>query len=503
MTLATDRAQLARELAPKGGAAFSAAWRARVEPWLIERFALARSEAGLGDVDAPGLALVAVGGTGRGDLAPESDLDLLLLHDKKIDPREVAERLWYPIWDEGLKLGHAVRTGKDALTLASGDLETATSLLACRHLVGDATLTDALADDALTLWRKKSKWALGALRETTKERWAGYGELAFLLEPDLKESHGGLRDIHGLRWAELAGPVLDADDAQDLASCEEALFDVRVALHTVTGRATERLGLEDQDAVAEVLGMDADELMASLSAGARRVAWVADEAWVRVSTRLSSDRPLLGWRSRSRAPGVIVRAGQVQLEPSADPAAPTRRCCLDRGRRRDPHVVPSEPGHVDAPRRAHADAARTVVDGAAGPVRRRARRGHGAIPVIESLDHVDPGGPATCPSGRRAQPTATQRLPPPLHRRSSPVRGRGQRRGAGRPGGPARPVGPGCVAARHRQGPSRRPLGGRGRTGRAASGRGWVSTRSTGRVPRDPGAPPPALQPTSRLRRLT
>ena len=84
------------------------------------------------------MALVAVGGYGRGELAPWSDLDLLLLHDAKRGIAPVAERLWYPIWDTKLKLGHAVRTVKEALRLAADDLDTATSYLTLRHLAGDA-----------------------------------------------------------------------------------------------------------------------------------------------------------------------------------------------------------------------------------------------------------------------------------------------------------------------------------------------------------------------------
>jgi [protein-PII] uridylyltransferase len=387
MTLANDRARLARERAGSGGAAFADAWRGVVEPWLVERFAAAREEAGLGEVDDPGLALVATGGTGRGDLAPASDLDLLLLHDRNIDPVTVAERVWYPIWDEGLKLGHAVRTEKDALAFAAGDLETATALVSARRIAGDPAIVESLVAAAQTQWRKRSRWALGRLREATEDRWAANGELAFLLEPDLKEARGGLRDIHALRWAEAAGIALDPQDAAELVECERTLFDVRVALHAVAERPTDRLGLEDQDAVAEVLGTDADALMGSVSATARRVAWVADETWDRVAARLSNDRPLLGWRSRSRAPGVIVKGGQVLLETSADPAAQPElvfdvvdvavrtgsrpaRATLSRLAERTP--VPVEPWSV-------AMRERFVAVLAAG---------HEAVPVIESLDHA-------------------------------------------------------------------------------------------------------------------
>src|SRR4051794_39606062 len=111
MSLAEDRDRLRADPARRGFE-FSSAWRARVDAWLVEQFASATAVVG----PQPGdVALAAVGGYGRGDLAPASDLDLLLLYRGKTVPAELAERLWYPIWDAGLKLGHAVRTVDDAL----------------------------------------------------------------------------------------------------------------------------------------------------------------------------------------------------------------------------------------------------------------------------------------------------------------------------------------------------------------------------------------------------
>lgn len=315
MTLAADRDHLRADPTLRG-LAFSEAWRSRVDPWLAERFADAVADGG-----TDGLALVAVGGYGRGDLAPGSDLDLLLLHRSKVPPAAVAERLWYPIWDEGLKLGHAVRTVTDALDLASGDLDTATALLTVRHLAGNERLTEELATAALAQWRKKAKRYLAMLRTSVAARQDQFGEVAYLLEPDIKEGRGGLRDVHALRWAERARRVLEDGDDEALVAAEAVLFDIRVALHATTGRATERLTLQDQDPVAASLGVDADALMADLARAADTVAWIGDETWDRVNMSLSTGSSLLGWRSREKAPGLIVRDGQVQLEPSSDPSS--------------------------------------------------------------------------------------------------------------------------------------------------------------------------------------
>ena len=314
MTLATEREALRTDRSLRG-TAYSDAWRTLIDAWLIERFAEAVEGA-----DGSGLALVAVGGYRRGDLAPASDLDLLLLHGPKVDPRAVAEKIWYPIWDEGLKLGHSVRTIADALDLASNDLDTATSLLTMRHLAGDQSLTDELTVSAAAQWRKKAKRSLTQLRASVSSRQDQFGEVAFLLEPDLKEGRGGLRDIHSLRWAEKARSVLEDGDDDALTAAEAVLFDARVELHRLTGRPVERLSLQDQDAVAEALGITADGLMGDLARAARTVAWISDEAWSKVATSLNTGSNLLGWRSRERAPGLMVRDGQVYLEPSCDPS---------------------------------------------------------------------------------------------------------------------------------------------------------------------------------------
>jgi [protein-PII] uridylyltransferase len=315
MTLAADRKRLLADGSLRG-CAFADAWRSTVDPWLVERFTAATD----GSPERGDLALVAVGGYGRGDLAPASDLDLLLLYRGRNPPGEVAEKIWYPIWDEGLKLGHSVRTIKEALELAAEDLDTATSLLTIRHLAGDEALTAEMGAAAAAQWTKRSKRFLAMLRDSVAARQTQQGEVAFLLEPDLKEGRGGLRDIHALRWAQAARPVLEEGDAEALAEAERVLFGARVELHRATGRAGDRLTLQDQDAVGQALGMSADELMAGVAHAARNVAWIADETWDRVGTSLATSISLLGWRSRERAPGMVVRDGQLSLEGSVDPA---------------------------------------------------------------------------------------------------------------------------------------------------------------------------------------
>ncbi|MET9399550.1 [protein-PII] uridylyltransferase [Kitasatospora sp. NPDC002965] len=241
-----------------------------------------------------GVALVAVGGYGRGELSPRSDLDVLLLHEGPLDPA-LPERLWYPVWDAGAALDHSVRTPAEARSVAAADLKAQIGLLDARHVAGDPALTAALRSAVLADWRASAPKRLPELRELGRERAERHGELSFLLEPDLKEARGGLRDVVALN-AVAATWLADAPrDGLDAAALR--LADVRDALHLVTGRATERLSLQDQDQVAERLGvLDADTLLRQVYEAARTIAYAGDVTWRAV------DRVLAGRSARGRRP---------------------------------------------------------------------------------------------------------------------------------------------------------------------------------------------------------
>ncbi|MGH9137657.1 MAG: [protein-PII] uridylyltransferase [Acidimicrobiales bacterium] len=301
------------------GRAWCAAYSRAVDEWLGELFDAA--------IDAPGspgaqrVALVAVGGYGRGELSPCSDIDVILLHDGRSDVVPLAERIWYPIWDEGLKLGHSVRTVKDALALAADDLDTATSLLSARHVAGDETLTADLVDAALSQWRKRAKRWLARLARSVDDRHDRAGEVAFLLEPDLKEGRGGLRDAHALGWAGAARAVLFDGDEDAVGAAYTTILDARVELHRRTQRPSDLLALQEQDGVAAALGYhDADELMKAVAGAARTIAWTSDDAWARITSTLRGPLGRLPRRDRAVAPGVLLRDGDVHLAPDARPA---------------------------------------------------------------------------------------------------------------------------------------------------------------------------------------
>ena len=292
---------------------------ALIDVWLAGLFDGAVQAAGGGSA---GAALVAVGGYGRSELCPQSDLDVMLLHAGRRDIAAIAERAWYPIWDASLKLGHSVCTAREALTLADGDMDSATALLSARHVAGDASLTTDLAVRARRRWEQRSKRWLQELANRVDVRHAQAGEVAFMLEPDLKEGRGGLRDVHALHWAEAARNVLLEHDAAGLDTAYATLLDARVELHRRTGRPSNVLALQEQDSVAEALAVtDADELMAGIASAARSIAWTSDDAWRRVRSSLRGPLGRVARRDRVIAPGLTLRDGEVHLDASANASA--------------------------------------------------------------------------------------------------------------------------------------------------------------------------------------
>jgi [protein-PII] uridylyltransferase len=301
-----------------GGREFCAALSAVTDDWVRDLFD--RAVAGH-DAKHGRLALLAVGGYGRGELAPYSDLDLLLVHDVKakkvasvVEP--VASALWYPLWDAGVKLGHAVRSVKEQITIVSEDLDSATALMTASHVAGDEELADEVIAKCRTSWDKHSDRFLAALRSRVRERQHHAGDVAYRLEPDLKLGHGGLRDVQSLLWARDGGLSILPADLDQLEACYDTLLGARVALHLATGRPGDVLRLEDQDATAQFGGwLDADALMADIAAAGRTIAWLVDENWGRSVS--SEERPA----DRAISSGIVLRNGEIELSELADPRA--------------------------------------------------------------------------------------------------------------------------------------------------------------------------------------
>jgi len=283
-----------------------------------------------------GVALIAVGGLGRAEPAPYSDLDLVLLHDGKASGlNALADSIWYPIWDGGIPLDHSVRTVDEAVAVAKDDLKAVLGLLDARHIAGDSELWGPLRARVLDVWRATAGKRAAELHELSRARWAGAGEAAFLLEPNLKDSRGGLRDaqsLHALAAAQLV------DFTAPVRAAYPVLLDVRGELHRRTGRAEDVLRLQEHDGVAEALGMldetggpDRDGMLRSVNEAARTVSYSLDLAWRRVEAAGRASRPprrrLFGSSARTGperiglAQDVGAQDGEVVLARDAEPRA--------------------------------------------------------------------------------------------------------------------------------------------------------------------------------------
>ena len=260
------------------GAAARADRAAALDAWLTALF----------PSHLPGVSLLAVGGLGRRDVAPYSDLDLVLLHNGTAGIDRIASSLWYPIWDARFSLDHSVRTLPEALSVAHDDVKVSLGLLDARHIAGDATLSGELIATAADQWRRTAVRLMPQLKQLTATRWATHGELAFLLEGDLKEAAGGLRDVtilRGIGRAGVADTMRPAVRAADLR-----LLDTRDALHLAVGRRVDRLVAQERAAVAELLELDdGDALLRRVAGDARTVAHALDDAW-RAADRLRNGR---------------------------------------------------------------------------------------------------------------------------------------------------------------------------------------------------------------------
>jgi [protein-PII] uridylyltransferase len=336
---------------------------------------------------------VAVGGFGRGELAPYSDLDVVLVHDDTAETAEtgavdrVAGEVWYPLWDSGMGVDHSVRALSQATASARRDPRVALGLLDARHVAGDPSVTLRLRADLLAHWRRFAREQLPALHQLTRDRGARLGELAHAAVPDLKDSAGGLRDATVLK-ALVATWLVDVPHA-DLERSRLALLDVRDALHEVTGRSTDRVAPELWPDLAERLSLaDAEAAQRHVRALGRRVTHLSRLTWHRVEAVLA--RPPGGRRVPGLervAAGVAVSGGEVVLDRGARP--PREPLLLLRAA-----AEAAERGLALAP----ATAARLAREGVPVPdpwapeARRLLTRllaaGPGLLPVWETLDET-------------------------------------------------------------------------------------------------------------------
>ncbi|MCB2413175.1 HD domain-containing protein [Demequina sp. TTPB684] len=310
--LKRDRQALALALAGVDGRERRQALAQLVFTRLAEHFTAVTGDIG-------GLTLAAVGSVGRGEAGPHSDLDLVLLHDGttsgKAAASEVAARLWYPIWDAGLQLDHSTRSLTECRQVASKDLAAAAGLLDLRHVAGDESLAQQARSAILADWRSAARKRLPDLLAASRARAERCGELAYLIEPNIKESRGGLRDYVSL--TALAATWLTDRPHGAVDDAAQHLLDVRDAVHTVSGRAAHIVGRHVAQEVADALHMeDTDALLASIAEAGRTIAYAVD----------STER---GARRALEKSGVGSRAFLAKRRGAAPRHVPVARGLID------------------------------------------------------------------------------------------------------------------------------------------------------------------------------
>lgn len=275
------------------------------------------------------LAVIAVGGTGRGELAPYSDIDLLFLHDRQAPPsmHTFVADVVRDLWDVGVKLGHSVRTVADALAMARTEPQFATALVEARLLTGEASVFEALR------WRFARRVVAGRLHEfwdmcvraRASERQQ-HGSTVLQLEPDVKRSLGGLRDIHLIRWLgfcrygasdlnilRLQG-ALTREEERDLIDAQEFLTKIRIEIHYGAGRPQEVLTRQDQLRLAAQYGFadkpgqrGVEQFMQTVFRHSTRIAEIASSFEARERPRSLMGR-VLRWMLTHRSNGVFLVA---------------------------------------------------------------------------------------------------------------------------------------------------------------------------------------------------
>jgi [protein-PII] uridylyltransferase len=300
------------------------AWGELHESWLIAK------AADIGITADSGFSIVATGSLGRRELVPYSDLDLLLLHDGTPAEavRQVADQLWYPLWDANIRLDHSVRTVAETLRVAGADVSAGLAMLDARHIAGDEKLSAGLIEGVRRQWRTGIQSLFGELVEETHARWRRIGEIAHRAEPDLKLGRGGLRDVQlldALAIAHLADRLTVARPDSSLGSLSDAhltLLDVRTELHRVSGRGHDLLLAQFADEISAALNIgDRFALSRTLSDAGRTISYRVD-AGLRTAANALPRRGISAMRRRPRRPldeGVVEYAGEVVLARDARP----------------------------------------------------------------------------------------------------------------------------------------------------------------------------------------
>ena len=280
-------------------------------------------------------AVVAQGGYGRGELNPYSDIDLLFLYSWKVSPylEAVTERLLYTLWDAQLQVGHATRTVKESIALSASDMKVKTALLDARYLCGNYDLYQEFekAVESRLIKKRVNRFVQEKLTENSL-RHESYGGSVYLLEPDVKDGEGGLRDIHTARWiarvktgakdldALALRAIVSAGDVAKLKSSQDFLLRVRNELHFSTGRHQDQLTFEEQEKVSHALSFEGEGTLKAVEVFMRNYYLHASQL-----SRLTSliihritevSRPIFGGRysfAKTVRDGIRIAQGQLSI----------------------------------------------------------------------------------------------------------------------------------------------------------------------------------------------
>lgn len=233
-------------------------------------------------------ALVALGGYGRGEMSPYSDVDLMVLHAFD-DASEIAARVFRPLWDAKLRVGHSVRTVKEASNAAKERFETHTTLLTARLLAGDESLFGRLNDEIAKVTRGRPLRRYLVAEERERRRESPYLRMA----TDVKSGRGGLRTLHGFEWERRREALIGRFSAGRVPEEEvarESLLRVRNGLHAVVGRAYDVFSLDLRDPLARWLDMSVYEVSGMLVEAMETVDGLARRRWPEVGDLVASGR---------------------------------------------------------------------------------------------------------------------------------------------------------------------------------------------------------------------
>ena len=281
------------------------------------------------------LAIVARGGYGRQELNPYSDIDLLFLHDYKPGPYTeiVTEIILHALWDAGLTVGYSVRNSAECVKMAAEDLKEKTAILDARYLAGDEKLytqfDKALGADVLN---RNQQGFFKAKLEESRQRHKQYGESIYLLEPQLKEGEGGLRDLHTALWLAkvkykvraleelVQKAVITEPELNEVNAAEDFLFRVRNSLHFLSRRHFDQLTFEYQEQIAPMMGFSATEgaaasanLMRTYYQQASTILRFSEGLTARVTEDTAPARFLRRSAGRQIRPGVLIQGNVLGI----------------------------------------------------------------------------------------------------------------------------------------------------------------------------------------------